>query len=346
MRLPITALLAMVAFLAGASPGSTANAPPNAGGETVRIQLISGLLLSLPLYTATDKGFFAAVGIKPELVSLATGPLGVQALASNSIDVADTGTEVFMNAYAKQVDIQLIAGLVKTNTFTVEVNKSVALPHLKDGYPAIMEDLKGIVFGVSALGSSGQLFANALFADAKLDPTTVQFLAVGSSVTAYPALTEGKIQAYMATEPMQTLCKMQNTCVAVLDLRKGEGASEIAETNGASLTFAVQRSYINTHPVVVKAFIQAISDANRWMRDPKNFAELLALTKSRINLGTFPDPDALLASMLKDNGQYFGETISRKAIVNLSRFLVKYKQIPQEIDPEKFVYADAPQPAP
>lgn len=342
MRFRFTTLIVIAAFIGAGPPCLAASA--SAGGETVRIQLIPGLLLSLPLYTATEKGFFATYGIKPELVSLATGPLGVQALASNSIDVADTGTEVLMNAYAKQADIQLIAGLVKTNTFTVEVNKSVPLPHLKDGYPAVMEDLKGVVFGVSALGSSGQLFANALFADAKIEPATVRFLAVGSSVTAYPALSEGKIQAYMATEPMQTLCKTQNNCVAVLDLRKGEGASEIAQTNGASLTFAAQRAYISTHPNLIRGFIQAISDANHWMRDPKNFEELLQLTKSHINLSTFPDPEFLLSSMLKDNEQYFSETISRDAIANLSKFLVKYGQIPQEIEPAKFVYSEAPQP--
>lgn len=342
----MAALLAAVAVFSGVGIASAAGAPVKANGETVRIQLIPGLLLSLPLYTAVDKGFFAEHGIKPELIPLATGPLGVQALLSNSIEVADTGTEVLMNAYAKQADIQLIAGLVKTNTFTVEVSKSVPLPHLMAGYPAVMQDLKGIIFGVSALGSSGQLYANALFADAKLDPSAVHYLAVGSSVTAYPALTTGKIQAYMATEPMQTLCKVLNSCVAVIDLRKGQGPSEIADTNGASLTFAAQRGYIASHPVAIKAFIQSIKDADNWMRNPKHFAELLALTESHIGLSTFPNHGALLSAMLRDNMQYFNASISRKAIVNLSRFLVKYKQIPNEIVPDKFVFSEAPQPAP
>jgi hypothetical protein len=48
--------------------------------------------------------------------------------------------------------------------------------------------------------------------------------------------------------------------------------------------------------------------------------------------------------MLKDNLAYFGDTVSRKGIANMSRYLVKNKQIPNEIDPAKFVYAGAPQP--
>jgi len=316
-----------------------------ANGETVRVQLIAGVMLSLPLYVAVDKGFFAAHGIKPELVSLATGPLGLQALASGSIEVAGTGTEVIMNAYSRGADLQVIAGFVKTNTFTIEVNSKTPLPHLKDGYPAVMQDLKDLVFGVSALGSSGHLYASGLFADAKIDPSTVKFLAVGSSVTAYPALTEGKIGAYMATEPMQTLCKAEKSCIPVIDLRKGEGAAEIASTNGASLTFASMRSYINANPVVVKAFIQSITEAQEWIRNPANFDELVKVAQSRLNLASFKDSSALLVPMLKDNLGYFGETVSRKGIVNMSRYLAKNKQIPSEIDPAQFVYAGAPQPA-
>src|SRR4051794_6521754 len=91
-----TAQSPSVAADAASGPRAVAN------GETVRVQLIPGLLLSLPLYVAVDRGFFAAHGLKPELISLATGPLGVQALASRSIQIAGTGTEVFMNAYARQ----------------------------------------------------------------------------------------------------------------------------------------------------------------------------------------------------------------------------------------------------
>jgi NitT/TauT family transport system substrate-binding protein len=342
-------MLGAVALCAAIGCGSAHAAEPAKGvvvanGETVRVQLIAGVMLSLPLYVAVDKGFFANHGLKAELVALATGPLGLQALAGGSIEFAGTGTEVIMNAYARQADVQLVAGFVKTNTFTIEANKDLALPHLKDGYPAVMQDLKDVVFGVSALGSSGHLYGKGLFADANIDPASVKFLAVGSSVTAYPALVQGKIGAYMATEPMQTLCKVQKSCVPVLDLRKGEGAQEIAATNGASLTFAAMRPYIKANPVVVDAFIQAITDSQAWIRDPANFDALTAVAKRHLNLSSFPDPDAMLIPMLNDNLEYFGATVSPEAIVNMSRYLVKNGQIPNEIDPAKFVYAGAPKP--
>jgi NitT/TauT family transport system substrate-binding protein len=355
MRLRVLAIIVIAGMITwgwGQATSNAANPVPSksgnivANGETIRIQLIAGLPLSLPLYVGVDQGFFAAHGLKPVLVSLATGPLGMQALTSGSIEIGGTGTEVIMNAYARGADIQLIAALITTNPFTLVVNKDVPLPHLKNGYPAVMQDLKDIIHGTPALGSSAQLYSNALFANANLDPTSVKFIAVGSPVTAYPALVTGKVQAYMATEPMQTLCAVEKTCVSVVNLRKGEGPAAIAATNGAAFTFAAQRSYINANPIVVQAFIQAIADTDRWMQDPANFDKLLKVAKSYIGVGNFPDPDALLASMLKDNLSYFGATISRTAIVNLSRFLVSYKQIPTEIDPKQFVYSEAPHPAP
>ena len=315
-----------------------------AHGEPVRVQLIPGLLLSLPLYVAADEGMFAAHGLKPVLMALATGPLGMQALASGSIDIGGTGTDVIMTAYAKHADIQVIVGMVKTNTNTIEVSNKVPLPHLKDGYPQVMQDIKGIVLGVSALGSSGELYARAAFSGAKIDPTTIHFLAVGSSVTAYPAILAGKIQGYMATEPMITLCKIERTCALVLDFRKGEGPEEIAKINGASLSFAAQRSYINQHPTVVGAFTEAIQDAIEWMQNPRNFDKLLGVAKSHIGLGSAPHPDVLLSTMVRDNLPYFGATISRPAIASLSNFLFANKRIPTEVDPEKFVYSKAPQP--
>jgi NitT/TauT family transport system substrate-binding protein len=316
-----------------------------ANGETVRIQEYTGTILHFTQWVAADKGFCEAHGIKCVMVKIPSGPLGLQALVAGSLDISFASTEVTMQAAARGNDVQLIVGHSPNNIYTLDVKKGVPLPHLKEGYPAVVQDLKGLKVGVTARGSGVELQTRALLSGAGLSPDAVTYVAVGGPGTAYGSFISGQIDAAMMFEPFRAICHVQDTCVDLLDFAKGEGPAEISALNGAFETYAARRNYIEEHPVVIDAFIQAMTEATAWVRDPANYDELLKIVKSRFQLGAeIADHDKVIAELVRTGAPLYGVGINRNSVKAFSDYLLNAGLIPGPVDPASFVYSKAPKP--
>lgn len=316
-----------------------------ANGETVRIQEYTGTILHFTQWVAADKGFCEAHGIKCEMVKIPSGPTGLQSLAAGSLDISFASTEVTMQAASRGNDVQLIVGHSPQNIYTLNIRKDVPLPHLKDGYPAVVQDLKGLKVGVTARGSGVELQARALLSGAGISPDAVTYVAVGGPGTAYGSFISEQIDAAMMFEPFRAICHVENTCVDLLDFAKGEGPAEISALNGAFETYAARRAFIEEHPVVIDAFIQAMTEATAWVRDPANQGELLEVVKGRFSLGAeIANPDAVLEELVRTGAPRYGVEIDRKAVKAFSDYLTNAGLIPEPVDPETFVYSKAPKP--
>lgn len=314
-----------------------------ANGETVRIQEYSGAILHFTQWIAADKGFCEAHGLKCEFVGIPSGPGGLQALMAGSLDITFASTEVTMQAAARGSDVQLIVGHSPNNIYTLNVRKDIELPHLEEGYPAVVQDLKGLKMGVTARGSGVELQTRALLSGAGHSPDDVTYVAVGSPGTAYGAFISKQIDAAMMFEPFATICRVQDTCVDLLDFAQGEGPEEIAALNGAFETYAARRSFIEENPVVIDAFIQAMTEATEWVRDPANEAELLEIVKARFTLGSeIPEAEAVLVELVRTQAPNYGVTINLNAVKAFSDYLLGAGLIPQAVEPENFVYSKAP----
>lgn len=313
-----------------------------ANGETVRIMEYPGSIGNPVAWAAADKGFCAAHGIKCELTMIPSGPLGLQALAAGSLDVFYASTDVIMMAAAHGNDVQSFLGVFENNPYTLDVRKDLPLPHLAQGYPAVMQDLKGRKIGVTARGAATEVETTALLEGAGLGRNDVTFVAVGSPATAYPAIVAKQIDAAMEFEPFDTLCRAQNTCVAAVDLRTGVGPPSLRVLNGGFGTAAAERSYIKAHPQVIGAYIQAMQEAHAWVEDPKNFDDLARIVRPHVSLGDIPNAEAIFVKLLHESLPRYGTRVDRKSIKGFSDFLLSLKLIAQPIDPKDFVYAKAP----
>ncbi|MBN9324717.1 MAG: ABC transporter substrate-binding protein, partial [Delftia acidovorans] len=172
-----------------------------ANGETVRIQEYPGASLQFTHWVAIDKGFCKAHGLNCQLVPIPSGPVGLQALAAGSLEISFGSTDVTMQAASRGNDVQLIVGHSPGNVYVLSVRKDVALPNASKGYPAVMQDLKGLKIGVTARGSGTELQTRALFVGAGLSPDAATYVAVGSPGTAYPTFLARQIDAVMMIEP-------------------------------------------------------------------------------------------------------------------------------------------------
>lgn len=317
-----------------------------AKGETLRIQIYPGTIgAGHPVgWALKEKGFCADHGIKCQFVELATGTLGLQALAAGSIEIANPVVEAAIQAAARGNDLQLIGSTHPNLYISLNTTKKLPLPNLAKGYPAVMQDFKGKKIGTAARGSGTEIQFRAMLLGAGMKPEDVTFVAVGSPGTAYQALVGGQVDATMSWAPLETVCKLTDACFTVLHTGKGDGPPEIKLLNGAGQSYASRRKFIQENPVAIEAFMQAVQDATTWVKDPKNFDEMLAIAKKNFSLGDVPNAEAGLRQLLKEEIGNTGAYLDRKAVKGVADFVHKYGLVDKPFDTTNFVYRSAPQP--
>lgn len=326
-------------FLASTAPAAVAKE------MTLRIQTFPGTVgAGMPLlWVAIDKGFCAARGIKCQAVDLANGAIGLQALAGGSIEIAMASTDVAMQAAARGADVQLIGGAHPNSIFSLLARSDVRLPNKDKGYPAVMHDLKGLKVGTAARGSSTEIWVRALLAGAGMNSSDITFVAVGGPSTAYQAMIAKQIDVVMSWEPFQTICKAQNTCNTVLELRDPSvGPTEIRALSGSFEQYSALRQFVKANPEAIDAFNAALKDAVGWIKAPVNFEELMLIVKKRVNFSEIPNGDQLLRELVAREIKAMDVYLDRRAVKANADFLLKYELISAPFDTSNFVYQNVP----
>lgn len=162
--------------------------PARAQGDLtpLRVQICPGAYTSMTVHVADEMGIFTRNKLKVEKIPAQSSSAAVAALIGGSLDVVETGAEFVLANQDKGVDIKYISANEVKNYATVIASTKVALPNLSKGYPAMMQDLKGLRVGVNAIGATLHLAALMMVSDAGLNKDDVQFVATGTGVIAWP----------------------------------------------------------------------------------------------------------------------------------------------------------------
>ena len=96
---------------------------------------------------------------------LGNGPQGLAALEGGSIQLAQNNTDFMLLANAKGLKLQMVVG-EWGQQFAFVARKGLTLPHLSEGYPAVMKDLVGDKVGVSARGAGTEYAMRAALSQA------------------------------------------------------------------------------------------------------------------------------------------------------------------------------------
>ena len=126
------------------------------------------LIYYLPLTIAERKGYFKQEGLDVEILDFPGGAKALQALLGGSVDVVSGAYEHTISQQAKG---QAIEALVLEGQYAGIV---LALPKAKAATYKSPADLKGMKIGVTAPGSSTNMFVNILLAKAGLKPDAVR----------------------------------------------------------------------------------------------------------------------------------------------------------------------------
>ena len=108
-----------------------------------RVGISDAVNTVLPVWMAQEGGFYAANGLKVEIVNMGGGSRGAKALQAGTIDLMRVGMSSVVQANRAGGDLRLIASMSNVIRFVI-----VTAPGVKTA-----ADLKGGVIGVSSFGS-------------------------------------------------------------------------------------------------------------------------------------------------------------------------------------------------
>jgi len=250
----LTRIVLALALIAAFSLTAFAQAPEKAkltlgvGGKT--------LFYYLPLTIAERNGYFKAEGLDVEILDFPGGARALQALLGGSVDLV---SGAFEHTITQQAKGQFIEALVLQGKYA-----GIVLGMAKDKAAAYKSptDLKGMKIGVTAPGSSTNMFVNILLAKAGLKPDAVATVGVGATAGAVAIMKRGEIDAISNLDPVISQLESDGTIVAVVDTRTTKGMQDVyggAYAAGciyAPVDFA--KKYPNTAQAIVNAMVRAL----------------------------------------------------------------------------------------
>lgn len=288
-----------VALLAVAA-ASLPNVATAADNMEVKIGYYAGAVLQSLLFVADAKGFYKDAGLKPTFLPVASGPLVNSQIASGAIDFGFNTPPNIALARERGLDQVFVLGNV-TMPYVLIARPDVKLPN-KGKYPAVMQDLKGLNWGVFARGADTEMFLRIMAGDAKLNnDKDMTWIGVGPPATGLPALKAGKIDVYMAIDPAPIVASAAGYGQTVIDLRKGEGPANFKDIPYQGIV--ALRKTAETKPEAVAALVKAHSRAFCWIKDSTNLDELLGILKAKLPVGELSD--AQFRQMVIENIQTF-----------------------------------------
>src|SRR4051794_1063540 len=154
------------------------------------------LFYYLPLTIAEQKGFFKDEGVEVEILDFPGGAKALQALLGGSVDVVSGAYEHTISQQAKGQSIEALVLQGKYSAIVLAMTKQKAAQFKSP------KDLKGWKIGVTAPGSSTNMFVNILLAKDKLPPDSVSIIGVGAGAGAVAAMQRGEIDAVANLDPV------------------------------------------------------------------------------------------------------------------------------------------------
>jgi NitT/TauT family transport system substrate-binding protein len=306
--------LAVAAFAAVVAAGAWGQAP-----EKKKITIAVGgktLFYYLPLTVAERKGYFKDEGLEVEIPDFPGGARALQALVGGSADMVSGAYEHTINMAAKKQPIRAVVLQMKYSSIALVMSKERAAKYKGP------RDLKGLKIGVTAPGSSTNMFVNNLLAKDGLKPTDVSIVGVGTGAGAVAALEKGEIDAISNLDPVLTQLESTGKFVAVADSRTEKGMKEIYGGDYHASVIYITEEFIKKNPNTVQAVVNAMVRADKWIAKatPQEIIDVVPAEYKAGNPSLYKE--GLLKNMIgfSENGE-----LSMKAAENVYKVLRQFE---------------------
>jgi len=218
------------------------------------------LFYYLPLTIALQKGYFKDEGLDVEVQDFPGGARALQALLGGSVDIVSGAYEHTITQQAKGQNIEAMVLQGKYAGIVLGMSKDKAAAYKS---PA---DLKGMKIGVTAPGSSTNMFVNILLAKAGLKPDAVAIVGVGATAGAVAIMKRGEIDAMSNLDPVISLLEADGAIVPVLDTRSAKGMQQVYGGAYAAGCIYVPVDFPKKYPNTTQAIVNAMVRALRFIQ--------------------------------------------------------------------------------
>ncbi|GAA1181830.1 ABC transporter substrate-binding protein [Ornithinimicrobium humiphilum] len=262
-------VLATATLLVASGCSSSADGEPEGG--TIAIANFAGAGITVPDQIADAKGFFEERGITADFVQVTSAGTQLAALTSGSIDVAQNAVSQVMSAQQQGHDVKFFCGGVAKawNVVMVKADspiQSVDPENWKEGFKA----LEGTTFGLDSLGAGQEAYFRALAADARVDMSTIELVAVGTVGEAAATLASGRVDAIFGYPfVQQSEVAAGNARVAVDMVASGH---QLPYHTGYFAT----TTWLEENPELARNFCEAITEADDYVNDEANVDDVVS----------------------------------------------------------------------
>jgi NitT/TauT family transport system substrate-binding protein len=218
------------------------------------------LFYYLPLTIAERNGYFKDEGLDVEILDFPGGAKALQALLGGSVDVVSGAYEHTITQQAKGQPIEALVLQGKYAGIVLGMSRARAAAYKG---PA---DLKGMKIGVTAPGSSTNMFAEILLAKAGLPPDSAAYVGVGATAGAVAIMKRGEIDAIANLDPVISLLESDGSIVPVVDTRNAKGNDAIYGGAYAAGCVYVPAEFVKKYPNTAQAVVNAMVRALRFIQ--------------------------------------------------------------------------------
>ena len=245
-----------------APPGQAANNSPAAtgaaGGAGDKVVVGIGgqtLLTYLPTTLAQQLGYYKDEGVNVELQDLQGGSKALTAMIGGSTQVTSGYYEHTIQMQAKHQSIKAFANMGLSSGLALVVAPK------NEGTIKTIADLKGKNVGVTAPGSSTDMFVKYLLSKNGMGTTDAAVSAIGAGSSAVAAVQHGQVDAAVMLEPDLTVLGTQlgKQPVVLEDVRTVEGLKDVFGTDAwPSSSLYAKTDWLEKNPDTAAKMAKAI----------------------------------------------------------------------------------------
>jgi ABC-type nitrate/sulfonate/bicarbonate transport system substrate-binding protein len=246
---PATPPAAPAAGNSASAGGATAPAAPDA----LRYSIAARTAPLWNVFTASNKGFFAAEGIDADVqvIPIATASL---ALVSGSLEIAGMPLDTLVLTQGAG-DVVGIGSETETPIYSLTGGIGVNAP----------ADLRDKAIAASGPTSGNTAVLKKMLTALGLAPTEYQVLNVGGTPDRYAALHSGQVGAALLTQPFDIQ--------AAADGYRTLARSPDYVPNSQYTLLNARRPWVEQNHAVAVRFLRAMIRSHRWLYEPANRAD-------------------------------------------------------------------------